>query len=287
MIECWVREEDSVPLVVQSDGCCLCKMAWCISGNHKTSMYWSCVHRVHWLPSTRSLIGFWHELRRGAASQLKANQRFIKQAILYFIGSCELEAPQYYTQAWHCSPHHTPLILAFPCVPLATNNTPHNIRGSNAVPHAPSIRGRLRSCVPRWWCSHQAEKLSRCEDTEDKARPMTPVRGKMSARDTFLSPDLMTPVVIISGNTTAPHSFSAFIELQRTRDMINFTAVMRYPGFCGGGVQTRNVNYCMAPGLGIRGPLSQSEARDGARDQSEARDCAWEDGHWAVGADRR
>ena len=60
--------------------------------------------------------------------------------------------------------------------------------------------------------------------------------------------------------------------------MINFTAVMRYPGFCGGGVQTRNVNYCMAPALGTRGPLSQSEARDGARDQSGARDCAWEDG---------
>ncbi len=61
--------------------------------------------------------------------------------------------------------------------------------------------------------------------------------------------------------------------------MINFTAVMRYPGFCGGGVQTRNVNYCMAPGLGTKGPLSQSEARDRARDQSEARDRAWEDGH--------
>ena len=30
--------------------------------------------------------------------------------------------------------------------------------------------------------------------------------------------------------------------------MINFTAVMRYSGFCGGGDQTRNVNYCMAPG---------------------------------------
>ena len=38
--------------------------------------------------------------------------------------------------------------------------------------------------------------------------------------------------------------------------MINFTAVMRYSGFCGGGDQTRNVNYCMAPGLGTTG-LSQ------------------------------
>ena len=95
---------------------------------------------TEFIPSTRSLIGFWHELLRRAASQLKANQRFIKQAILYFIGSCELEAPQYYTQAWHCIPHHTPLILASPRVPLATNNTPHNIRGTNAVPHAPSIR---------------------------------------------------------------------------------------------------------------------------------------------------
>ena len=61
--------------------------------------------------------------------------------------------------------------------------------------------------------------------------------------------------------------------------MINFTAVMRSPAFCGGGVQTRNVNYCMAPGLGTWAPLSQSEARHGTRDQWEVRDCAWEDGH--------
>ena len=33
--------------------------------------------------------------------------------------------------------------------------------------------------------------------------------------------------------------------------MINFTAVMRYSGFCGGGDQTRNVNYCMAPGQSL------------------------------------
>ena len=49
--------------------------------------------------------------------------------------------------------------------------------------------------------------------------------------------------------------------------MINFTAVMRYSGFCGGGDQTRNVNYCMAPGLGTTASLSQSETRNGADDQ--------------------
>lgn len=41
--------------------------------------------------------------------------------------------------------------------------------------------------------------------------------------------------------------------------MINFTAVMRSPGFCGGWVQTRNVNYCMAPGLWEPGPLSANQ----------------------------
>ena len=42
-------------------------------------------------------------------------------------------------------------------------------------------------------------------------------------------------------------------------DMINFTAVMRSPGFCGGGVQTRNVNYCMASGLWESGSLLANE----------------------------
>ena len=49
--------------------------------------------------------------------------------------------------------------------------------------------------------------------------------------------------------------------------MINFTAVMRYSGFCGGGDQTRNVNYCMASGLGTTASLSQSETRNRTDDQ--------------------
>lgn len=49
--------------------------------------------------------------------------------------------------------------------------------------------------------------------------------------------------------------------------MINFTAVMRYSGFCCGGDQTRNVNYCMAPSLGTTASLSQSENRNGTDDQ--------------------
>ena len=43
--------------------------------------------------------------------------------------------------------------------------------------------------------------------------------------------------------------------------MIN-TAVMRATGFCGGSDQARNVNYCMAPGLGTIAPLSKSEVRN-------------------------
>ena len=43
--------------------------------------------------------------------------------------------------------------------------------------------------------------------------------------------------------------------------MIN-AAVMRATGFCGGSDQTRNVNYCMAPGLGTIAPLSKSEVRN-------------------------
>ena len=71
----------------------------------------------------------------------------------------------------------------------------------------------------------------------------------------------MTPGghLIIPGNSTAPHSFSAFIELRWTVDMINFTAVMRSPGFCGGGVQTRNVNYCMAVVAWEHWPLSANQ----------------------------
>ena len=183
-------------------------------------------------------------------------------------------------------PHHSPLILASPRVPLATNNTMHNSRVA-AMPH---LLGR-RSCVSSLLMFTPGIKTGQVRGYGVGTRPGQWLlwQGEdVSPWHLFVSGFSWHPVVIISGNTTAPHSFSAFIELRRTRDMINFTAVMRYSGFVVAGFRPGmwTIAWLLAC-LGTTASLSQWETRNGANDQWEARDCAWEDGRWAVLADRR